>query len=144
MNELPMHADCMDFPARLTTLRKNKGLTQQALADKVGVNLSQINRYESGGSLPTFEVLRSLAIALSASADELLFDDTERGPDDELRMIFEAVSRFDDDEKSLARGVLEGLVLKHEAKRWTNSENNPRTQRRTEPIRQPRRRVAKG
>ena len=113
MLDSPMHPLCMDFPARLSSLRKKKGLTQQALADKVGVNLSQIHRYESGGSLPTFEVLRSLAIALGASSDELLFDDAERGPGDELRLIFEAVSRFDDDEKLLAKGVLEGLILKN-------------------------------
>lgn len=147
MHDLPMHPDCMDFPARLSTLRKQKGLTQQALADKVGVNHSQIHRYESGGSLPTFEVLRSLAIALGASADELLFDDVERGPDDDLRMVFEAVSRFDDDDKRLAKGVLEGLILKHEAKRWALHAEGPsaakRGARRVEPIRQPRQRGAR-
>jgi transcriptional regulator with XRE-family HTH domain len=140
MLDSPMHPLCMDFPGRLSTLRKEKGLTQQALADKVGVNLSQIHRYESGGSLPTFEVLRSLAIALGASADELLFDETERGPDDELRLLFEAVSRFDDDDKHLARGVLEGLVLKHEAKRWTSQRPlAPQPQRQARPTRTRRR-----
>lgn len=144
MHDLPMHPDCMDFPTRLSTLRKQKGLTQQALADRVGVNLSQIHRYESGGSLPTFEVLRSLAVALGASGDELLFDDKERGPDDELRLVFEAVSRFDDDDKRLAKGVLEGLILKSEAKRWAlhaEGATSPRNGRRQEPIRQPRRRA---
>lgn len=147
MHDEPMHPDCMDFPARLSTLRKQKGLTQQALADKVGVNLSQIHRYESGGSLPTFEVLRSLAIALGASADELLFDDKERGPDDEMRLVFEAVSRFDADEKKLAKGVLEGLILKNEAKRWALASevvSSTRGTRRVEPIRQPRRRAHAG
>jgi transcriptional regulator with XRE-family HTH domain len=142
MHDSPMHPLCMEFPSRLSTLRKEKALTQQALADKVGVNLSQIHRYESGGSLPTFEVLRSLAIALGVSADELLFDDVERGPGDELRLIFEAVSRFDDDDKLLAKGVLEGLILKHEAKRWASQAPAPRqTTRRAEPIRQTRRRA---
>jgi transcriptional regulator with XRE-family HTH domain len=146
MFDLPMHPDCMDFSVRLSSLRKAKGLTQQALADKVGVNHSQIHRYENGSSLPTFDVLRSLAIALGASGDDLLFDDAERGPDDDLRMVFEAVSRFDDDDKHVAKGVLEGLILKAEAKRWalrTESSAKPSPAKRVEPIRQPRQRVAK-
>ncbi|WP_250888291.1 helix-turn-helix domain-containing protein [Ralstonia solanacearum] len=48
----------MDFPKRLAALRKERGLTQQALADLVGVHLSQLKRYEGGTSQPTLEVLR--------------------------------------------------------------------------------------
>jgi len=80
----------MDFPQRLATLRKERALTQQALAEHVGVHVSQIRRYEAGESTPTLDVLRKLAIALSVSADTLVFDKDERGPDDDLRLQFEA------------------------------------------------------
>jgi len=109
----------MDFPQRLASLRKDKKLTQQALADKVEVHLSQIRRYESGETQPTLEVIRKLAIALSVSADMLIFDKEERGPDDELKLQFEAISHFPAEEKQVAKAVLDGLILKHEAKRWT-------------------------
>jgi hypothetical protein len=33
-----------------------------------------------------------------------------------LRLQFEAISQFDDEDKELARGLLEGLILKHQAK----------------------------
>ena len=46
----------------------------------------------------------------------LIFDEDERGPDDTLKLQFEAVSQFDDEDKQLAQGVLEGLILKHQAK----------------------------
>ena len=110
----------MDFPHRLAALRKDKGLTQQALADAVGVHVVQIRRYEGGKSQPSLDVIRKLAVALSVSADALLFEDDERGPDDELRLQFEALSRFRPEEKKVAKAVIESLILKHEAERWTS------------------------
>jgi transcriptional regulator with XRE-family HTH domain len=109
----------MDFPERLAALRKERKLTQQALADKVGVHLSQIRRYESGETQPTLEVIRRLAIALSVSADMLIFDKDERGPDEELRLQFEALCQFSPEEKRVAKTLLESLILKHDASRFS-------------------------
>ena len=106
----------MDFAQRLAAFRKERALTQQALADRVSVHITQINRYESGDSQPTLDVIRRIAIALTVSADELIFGKDERGPDEDLRLQFEAISQFDDEDKELARGLLEGLILKHQAK----------------------------
>ena len=55
------------------------------------------------------------------SADTMPFDGDERGPDDELRLQFEAISGFDSQEKQIIREVLESLILKHEAKRWATT-----------------------
>jgi transcriptional regulator with XRE-family HTH domain len=111
----------MPFPERLARIRREKGLTQKELADKVELHQSQIHRYESGASQPTLDALRKLALALTVSTDELVFEQDERGPDDELRLQFEAVSRFGPDEKKTAKEVLDGLILKHEARRWASS-----------------------
>ncbi len=89
---------------------KNRGLTQQSLAEKVGVQALQIHRYESGASQPTLEIIRNLAVALSVSSDELIFDD-ERGPDQELRLQFEAISQFDPEEKKAIKMLLESMIL---------------------------------
>jgi hypothetical protein len=48
----------------------------------------------------------------------LLFDEDERGPSDDLKLQFEALDRLDDDEKTTVKRVLEGVLLRHEAKRW--------------------------
>ena len=106
------------FPERLASLRKKKGLTQQALADGVGSSVIQIHRYESASSQPTLDVIRKLSIALGVTADELIFDKDERGPDADLRLQFEAVARFDPDARRVAKEVLDSLILKQEAKRW--------------------------
>jgi hypothetical protein len=47
--------------------------------------------------------LRRIAVALSVSADLLLFDDQERGPSDDLRLQFEAASRLDPDERNVVK-----------------------------------------
>ncbi len=111
----------MPFPQRLAELRKQRGLTQQALADAVSASKIQIYRYETSASQPTLDVIRRLAIALGVSADDLIFDQDERGPGDELRYRFEAVSRFDDEDKKVAKAILDGLILKHQAKRLVGS-----------------------
>lgn len=110
-------ASALDFPQHLAALRKQQGLTQQILAERVGVLVVQSRRYEGDISQPTLDVIRKLATALSVSADLLLFGKDERGPDDDLRLQFEAVSRFDADEKQVVRSLLEGMILKHEARR---------------------------
>jgi transcriptional regulator with XRE-family HTH domain len=105
----------MGFPDYLAALRKLKGLAQHVLAGEV--SLIQLRRYEAGSSQPTLDAIRRLAVALGVSSDALLFDKDERGPDEELRYQFEAVSRFDAEDKKVARAVLDGLILKHQAKR---------------------------
>lgn len=106
----------MDFPQRLVRHRKGRKLTQQALADLAGIHITQVQRYEKGDAQPTLEMIRKLSKALAVSADELLFDDDERGPDDTLRLQFEALQQFDAEERQTAQAVLEGLILKHQAK----------------------------
>jgi len=115
------------FHERLVSLRKERGLTQQALAEMVGMHISQIRRYESSQSQPTLDAIRKLAIALSVSADMLLFEKDERGPDDELKLQFEAASRLDPEEKKVILSVIESIILrntmKEAARRFANTDS---------------------
>jgi transcriptional regulator with XRE-family HTH domain len=81
--------------------------------------VAQIRRYEAGTSQPTLDVVRSLAVALGVSADELLFANDERGPDASLKLQFEAVSRFDPETKKVVQQVLDSMILQQEARRWS-------------------------
>lgn len=108
----------MAFSEHLVEIRKQRGMTQQALADEAGVHVTQLRRYEAGTAQPTADVLRRLAVALRSSADALLFDEDERGPDDDLRLQFEAASRLDPAGKEIVKEVVEGIIMKHDAKRW--------------------------
>ncbi|WP_062311950.1 helix-turn-helix domain-containing protein [Demequina rhizosphaerae] len=108
----------MDFAHHLATVRKQRGLTQQALADTVGVHVTQLRRYEAGTNQPTLDVLRALAIALAVSADELVFNEDERGPqDDSPRLHLAALDQLDPDERNSIRALIEGALLRHQARR---------------------------
>lgn len=109
----------VNFPEHLAQLRKERGLTQPQLAEKIGVHVAQVRRYEAGTSQPTLDVIRSLAVALGVSADELLFAQDERGPSDDLKLQFEAVSRFDPEAKKVVQQVLDSMILQQEARRWS-------------------------
>ena len=115
---LTWHLLTMDFGKRLAALRKDRSLTQAVLAEKVGCHVTMIRRYEVNETQPTLEVIRKLAIALAVSADTLVFDEHERGPDDDLRLQFEALSQFTPEEKAVVRVLLESLILKHDANRF--------------------------
>lgn len=109
----------MAFPDRLVALRREKNMTQQALSDATGIHVSQIRRYEGGRSEPTLEILRKLARGLGATGDSLLFDPDERGPQREnFRMRLEALDRLDDDEVKVVEQLLDGMLLRHSARRY--------------------------
>ena len=112
----------MSIAARLIALRKEKGRTQQETADKIGLHVNQVRRYESGSALPSLEALKKIAVTLSVSIDSLVFDPGERGPQEEgLKLRFEAVSQLDPQEKTVILELIDGMLLKHDAKRWTAS-----------------------
>jgi transcriptional regulator with XRE-family HTH domain len=114
------HQWTVNFSEHLAALRKQKSLTQQQLAERIGVHVVQLRRYEAGSSQPTLDVIRSMAVALGISADELLFAADERGPDDGLKLQFEAVSRFDPESRKVVQQVLDSMILQQEARRWSS------------------------
>lgn len=107
----------MQFPERLTVMRKARGLNQRDLASAIGVHVSQLRRDEAGTSQPTLDVLRRMAGVLGVSGEELFFDRDERGPGDDMRPLFEAVERLDASEKEVVRSVLDAFLHRHDAKR---------------------------
>jgi transcriptional regulator with XRE-family HTH domain len=97
-------------------------LTQQALADRAGVHVTQLRRYEAGTNQPTLNVLRALALALCVSTNSLVFTDDERGPTDPgLRLHLEAINHLDPDEQATVRTLIEGTLLRHQARKLNAS-----------------------
>lgn len=65
----------MTFAEKIYTLRKQKGLSQEQLADALGVSRQAISKWESGVCLPETEKLALLSNYLNVSIDQLLKDD---------------------------------------------------------------------
>ena len=62
----------VDFGSRLKKLRLQEGLTQQQLADRLGVTKSVVSYYELQERYPSPEVLTKLASIFRVSTDYLL------------------------------------------------------------------------
>lgn len=60
------------FSERLKQYRRDKNLTQQELADMLGVSNKTVSRWESGGGYPDVPLLVPLARALGVAVDDLL------------------------------------------------------------------------
>jgi len=118
----PTHlVDAMAFAERLTAARNQRELTQQALAERADIHLTQIRRYKAGTSAPTLDALRNLAIALNITTDSLVFDPDERGPTDDLALHLEAIGQLDPDDQHLIRSLIEAILLRHDTRRWTQA-----------------------
>lgn len=111
----------MNFAHRLIAIRKQRGLTQATLAERVGIHVTQVRRYEAGSSAPTLDVLRKIATSLNVTTDSLVFEEGERGPSDELRLAFEATMHLDDAEREMVKSLIEAVLLRHEARRWASA-----------------------
>ena len=105
-----------DFAARLVEARKQRGLTQQALADEVGVHVSQERRYEAGASAPTLDVLANLAVVLGVSLDWLVFGEEGRPRDRDLRRAFDDVARMTPKERATVLAVIEAIRYQHDTR----------------------------
>ena len=63
--------------------------------------------------------MKKIALAMNITIDSLVFDEGERDPDEDLRLQFEALSQFSSEEKKIAKAVIESLILKHDASRFS-------------------------
>lgn len=93
----------MDFGSRLKELRKQSGLTQQQLAERIGVTKSVISFYELRERTPSPEVLIQLSYIFHVSTDYLL--GIKRG-----RVI--DVSELDDEDIKAVQLIVDRLKKK--------------------------------
>ena len=59
-------------PIKLKELRLSQNLTEQQLADLIGISVKTYKKYESGKTTPRIDTLRKIVLALGTTSDELL------------------------------------------------------------------------
>ena len=62
----------MEFCEKLQELRKNRGLTQEELAEALYVSRTAISKWESGRGYPSIDSLKEISKYFSVSIDDLL------------------------------------------------------------------------
>ncbi len=111
---MPRKAPHIELPAGrrprhfLRAWRKYRGLTQEQLADRVGMSGSNISLLESGKQNYTQRILEELALALGTSPAALLTED----PVDqtEMRKIVEKLQRLSPAALRIAIAILDALA----------------------------------
>lgn len=68
----PLNLGGLSFGQRLALLRKDRGLTQAGLAEKIGLTPPLVSHYEKDRLRPHGDLVARFALALECSADELL------------------------------------------------------------------------
>ena len=93
----------------LSRIRRERGLTQAALANKLNVVRQSISKWENGTAVPDADMLCRLADALDVPAQELL-----RGPEREAKMdtTADARQRTETNEQQVVRSRISGNALK--------------------------------
>ena len=77
----------MNLGESLFGARKNKGLTQEAVAEKLGVSRQTVSKWETGETLPDIRQSKRLAVLYGMTLDELI--DFDAG----VREIQEVIDR---------------------------------------------------
>lgn len=92
--------------------RKEQNLTQEQLAEQLGVSNKTVSKWENGKCMPDYSIIQTLCEALHVTLPELM--DGEAAAEDSVRIyddeqILDLLRRTQELERQ--KGVLYGLVL---------------------------------
>ena len=96
----------------LMKLRKERGLTQEQLAERFGVSRRTVSRWETGSNLPDLDILMEMSDYYNADLRELL--DGERKSekmDQELKDTVLKVAEFSNEEKMKVTRRMHALFI---------------------------------
>lgn len=98
----------MEFSERLKDLRKQAGLTQVEVAEKLGISQPAYASWERGAKKPTQENLVKIAQILNVSVDYLVGNSEEKADElDNIEMLFRMNSKgLTDEEKKVFKKEL--------------------------------------
>jgi transcriptional regulator with XRE-family HTH domain len=99
------------FPKRLKAARELRGLSQDQVAERSGLQSSAVSHFETGNRKPSFDNLKRLADALRVSTDYLLGRTNEPEgqavPDDPL---YRDLQRLNSSNREFAREMIARLA----------------------------------
>jgi len=114
----------MELKDRLKELRKKRGLSQVALAERLGLSKSTIGAYETGDITPSVEALNAIADFFNVDLDYLLGKEEgstyyldpeaaelakEIANRRDLRILFDATRDISAEEMAVIIKMVEGL-----------------------------------
>ena len=103
------------FGQRLAAVRKEKGLSQRELADKLGITRELIDYYERRAPNPSLDFMQRAAVALEVPVTELVGNEPALkkrggGPVGKMRKLFEQASQLPRPQQEKIATVVEALI----------------------------------
>lgn len=86
----------MTFAEKLRTIRKQTGMSQEKLAEKLGVSRQAITKWETDAGIPDIENIMAISSLFHISINELLGNENKETPRTDY--LFESVTEYDIDE----------------------------------------------
>jgi transcriptional regulator with XRE-family HTH domain len=109
----------IDFGKNLATLRKQRQLTQQELADLLDIQPRLLGRWEQGKGKPQFDYIVKLADVLEVTLDRLLRGEDNRSPtsfeirNKRLKELCKQADKLNADDQNLLCHLL-NMAIKHD------------------------------
>lgn len=97
---------------RIRTLRKERGLTGEQLAEMVGITKGYISEIETGKKTPGAGLVIRFAAALNCEVYELYEGSLDEQKDAALRAHMEVMSQLPDDDRNAIQKAALGLLAK--------------------------------
>ena len=109
------------FGERLYVLRQQAGLSQQQLADRLGISQRAYAHWERNPVALRPDQLLGVAEALNVSVEELVGNSASKkrgtGPAGRMRQLFEAASKLPRSKQQKIAAVVEAFIVAQDANR---------------------------
>ena len=86
----------MTFAEKLKSIRKQAGMSQEQLAEKLGVSRQAVTKWETDAGIPDIENIMAISALSDISIDELLSN--EKGAKKPTDYLYESITEYDIDE----------------------------------------------
>lgn len=86
----------MTFAEKLKSIRKQAGISQEQLAEKLGVSRQAVTKWETDAGIPDIQNLIAISTLFDISIDEMLSN--KKGVNKKTEYLFESVTEYDIDE----------------------------------------------
>lgn len=86
----------MTFAEKLKSIRKQAGMSQEQLAEKLGVSRQAVTKWETDAGIPDIENIMAISALFDISIDELLSN--EKGAKKPTDYLYESIMEYDIDE----------------------------------------------
>lgn len=103
--------DLQKTGAFLKELRKEKGLTQEQLAEKLNVSRRTVSRWETGSNMPDLDLLIEMADLYEVDLRELMNGERKEKMDKEMKETVLQVAEYSSAEKERTARIMRAYFL---------------------------------